>query len=638
MGNIHGNCINVDSVVKSGATVSAVNQTDFLSANDAWFMPVVQKTGPDGSLYILDWYDRYHCYQDANRDPAGIDRLKGRLYRVRYKDTPRRANFDLAKASDDELIGSCWPATNVYDRDIAQRLISERDAGRGHDHRRVARGRAAPPRGRPGCTPSGRSSARGRWSRHSTSSCWPMPIPRSVPGPSGRRGTWTLVDGLPGREDTPAAQSPQSARSGGTPDPRSRGPETPEPRDLRDRVRDGERQVPGGPPPGRDRGAEVPDVRPSPRPAGRPQPHRRRRSDLAGRRLAESPAVAGTGSGRVRLLEATSRAFGGSRAVARIFPRAIDRLLAMKSPDPGRVRTLAKQPAGRAAGRPRPGACEVVESITAKVQSGEISGPRSEALRDSVGPLLTGFLDKHPGDGLQHLKRSVRHARRVVEGPGAGWPRPGEHRLDGPTSPKLDASQALAALVAAGRRQRADRRRPASWSSPAIVAATLRGKSLAAIARVDNPGVADAVLQAYPATDAATRSKIVELLTQRPAWTRTLIAAVDAKTIPASARERQPDPQAASDQGSRARRAREEDLRHGPRGPQPRARRGHRPLSRPRPEDARRPDGRARRRSPRSAASATRFTAKGRRSVPILPATAATISSSSCPTSSTPAS
>ena len=40
-------------------------------------MPVVQKTGPDGWLYILDWYDRYHCYQDARRDPDGIDRAQG---------------------------------------------------------------------------------------------------------------------------------------------------------------------------------------------------------------------------------------------------------------------------------------------------------------------------------------------------------------------------------------------------------------------------------------------------------------------------------------------------------------------------------------------------------------------------------
>ena len=84
MGNIHGGCINVDRIERDGSTYKGFGEPDFLTANDAWFMPVVQKTGPDGCLYILDWYDRYHCYQDANRDPAGIDRLKGRLYRVRY--------------------------------------------------------------------------------------------------------------------------------------------------------------------------------------------------------------------------------------------------------------------------------------------------------------------------------------------------------------------------------------------------------------------------------------------------------------------------------------------------------------------------------------------------------------------------
>jgi putative membrane-bound dehydrogenase-like protein len=125
MGNIHGNCINVDSLTRDGATYEGHGEPDFLSANDAWFMPVVQKVGPDGCLYILDWYDRYHCYQDANRDPEGIDRLKGRLYRVRYKDTPRRAGFDLAKSSDEELI-TLLDDANVYNREIAQRLLTER--------------------------------------------------------------------------------------------------------------------------------------------------------------------------------------------------------------------------------------------------------------------------------------------------------------------------------------------------------------------------------------------------------------------------------------------------------------------------------------------------------------------------------
>ena len=57
---------------RSSATAprtSARPRPDFLTANDAWFMPVSQKIGPDGCLYILDWYDRYHCYQDAHRDP-----------------------------------------------------------------------------------------------------------------------------------------------------------------------------------------------------------------------------------------------------------------------------------------------------------------------------------------------------------------------------------------------------------------------------------------------------------------------------------------------------------------------------------------------------------------------------------------
>jgi putative heme-binding domain-containing protein len=125
MGNIHGNCINSDVLKFHGSTYQAEPAADFLTANDAWFMPVSQKTGPDGCLYILDWYDQYHCYQDANRDPDGIDRKKGRLYRVRYNNTPRRPMFDLSKSPDESLI-DLLASENVYDRDTAQRLLTER--------------------------------------------------------------------------------------------------------------------------------------------------------------------------------------------------------------------------------------------------------------------------------------------------------------------------------------------------------------------------------------------------------------------------------------------------------------------------------------------------------------------------------
>jgi len=126
MGNVHGGCINVDRLERNGATYRGKPEPDFLTANDAWFMPVVQKTGPDGCLYILDWYDRYHCYQDANYDPAGVDRAKGRLYRVRYQNTPRAPKFDLHAETDDQLIERLG-SPNVFYRDLAQRLLAERN-------------------------------------------------------------------------------------------------------------------------------------------------------------------------------------------------------------------------------------------------------------------------------------------------------------------------------------------------------------------------------------------------------------------------------------------------------------------------------------------------------------------------------
>jgi putative heme-binding domain-containing protein len=127
VGNIHGGAINVDRLERDGATYLAKGEPDLLNANDAWFMPVALKIGPDGCLYILDWYDRYHCSQDAARDPEGVDRLKGRLYRLRYKGMSRTSKIDLVKESEDQLIARL-ASGNIYFRETAQRLLTERSS------------------------------------------------------------------------------------------------------------------------------------------------------------------------------------------------------------------------------------------------------------------------------------------------------------------------------------------------------------------------------------------------------------------------------------------------------------------------------------------------------------------------------
>jgi putative heme-binding domain-containing protein len=128
IGNIHGGCLNVDRLERDGATYLAHAEPDLLTANDAWFMPVSMKIGPDGCLYILDWYDRYHCSQDAARDPGGVDRLKGRLYRLSYGNALRAEKIDLAAESDDQLV-SRLGSGNIFLRESAQRILTERLAG-----------------------------------------------------------------------------------------------------------------------------------------------------------------------------------------------------------------------------------------------------------------------------------------------------------------------------------------------------------------------------------------------------------------------------------------------------------------------------------------------------------------------------
>ena len=125
MGNLHGSALNRDTLTRNGATYVQHNAPDFLQSNDDWFMPVSQKIGPDGCLYVIDWYDRYHCYQDAGRDPKGVDRERGRIYRISYGEAPAYPQFDLQKMSSAELI-KLLGNPNVWWRRQAQRVLNEK--------------------------------------------------------------------------------------------------------------------------------------------------------------------------------------------------------------------------------------------------------------------------------------------------------------------------------------------------------------------------------------------------------------------------------------------------------------------------------------------------------------------------------
>ncbi len=133
MGNIHDSAVHQDRLTPAGSTFRSSFVRDFVRANDGWFRPVSEQIGPDGALWIMDWYDKYPCYQNAQADPEGVDRTYGRIWRVVYvgehagAKVPSRpeAKMDLSNLSSQELV-QLLQHPNAWQRRVAQRLLSER--------------------------------------------------------------------------------------------------------------------------------------------------------------------------------------------------------------------------------------------------------------------------------------------------------------------------------------------------------------------------------------------------------------------------------------------------------------------------------------------------------------------------------
>jgi putative heme-binding domain-containing protein len=80
----------------------------FLKSDDPWFRPVAIQLGPDGALYVADFYNRIIGHYEVPLDHPGRDRERGRIWRIVYKGpegtgTPAPPG-DLTKATTEDLI------------------------------------------------------------------------------------------------------------------------------------------------------------------------------------------------------------------------------------------------------------------------------------------------------------------------------------------------------------------------------------------------------------------------------------------------------------------------------------------------------------------------------------------------------
>ena len=86
--------INRDHIVFEGATPKAVEQPDFISTSDLWFRPVDMQLGPDGAVYVADFYNKVIGHYEVDLHPPGRDRTSGRIWRV-VKDGVQAVKRDL---------------------------------------------------------------------------------------------------------------------------------------------------------------------------------------------------------------------------------------------------------------------------------------------------------------------------------------------------------------------------------------------------------------------------------------------------------------------------------------------------------------------------------------------------------------
>ena len=112
-----------------GSTFATRAAGDFVTTSDIWFRPVDSTVGPDGALFVADWYD----YNISHSSPKNRSqwyqpsRSDGRVWRIAppgLQPIPSK-QLDLSKRSNAELIARLSHSNDWYARQ-ARRVFAER--------------------------------------------------------------------------------------------------------------------------------------------------------------------------------------------------------------------------------------------------------------------------------------------------------------------------------------------------------------------------------------------------------------------------------------------------------------------------------------------------------------------------------
>ena len=100
---------------------------DLLKSADKSFRPVAIQFGPDGCLYVVDWYNKIISHNEVPRNHPERDRVRGRIWRIRHASQAEGEPVVLAKVATDNL-PQYLGAKNARIADLAWQEIVDRKA------------------------------------------------------------------------------------------------------------------------------------------------------------------------------------------------------------------------------------------------------------------------------------------------------------------------------------------------------------------------------------------------------------------------------------------------------------------------------------------------------------------------------
>ncbi|MEY4867885.1 MAG: hypothetical protein RIT36_784 [Bacteroidota bacterium] len=130
-----GHILHQNNMQKKGTDFYDKESFNLMAGADEWFSPVFSEVGPDGAVWVADWYS--YIIQH-NPTPKGFDNgpgnayltdlrdfTHGRIYRVSYKEAPEYKPLSLS-LSDAKGLLAALKNNNMFWRMHAQRMLVER--------------------------------------------------------------------------------------------------------------------------------------------------------------------------------------------------------------------------------------------------------------------------------------------------------------------------------------------------------------------------------------------------------------------------------------------------------------------------------------------------------------------------------